>query len=520
MVITGGKMLHKKWIPLASVILIIQAAFEGHAVYRMLYLNMFPAKWMIAVVAAAAGLIMLTAFLMFGGIKKGPDRGQLIRRVIAVILSITLMIGSIFASAMLMQAKDTIRKVTSKDQKVSAMIGVYVMADDPAKTIQDAADYTFAVMQQFDRANTDYALSTLEEQVGNTVKTNEQPSVSDCAAALYNGTTNAMLVNESYAGSLSDLDEYQNFDTDTRLLYEIPISSRSSDGSDVVGSSSAGAEENNRVAQAVTSVTSHPFLVYISGSDTRSEVLTTSRSDVNILMTVNPKTRQILLINTPRDYYVPNPAGGGAKDKLTHCGLYGIDCSIQSLEQLYSTNINYYVQLNFTGFKSLIDGIGGITINSPQDFTARGCSFKAGPNEVNGDQALVFARERYSFTSGDNQRGEDQMEVIRAVIEKVTSGTTALEHYSEILNSLQNMMITSIGEDEIASLVKMQLSDPSKWDVQHYAVTGTGGKSKTYSMPNQKAYVMYPDQTTVDRASLLLSKMRSEKTLTDADLSQ
>lgn len=505
----------KQWIPLATAILIIQAAVEGHAVFRMIRLGMLPAGWLTALVAVAAGLLLLTAFLMFGGMKKGPGRGRRIRRVVAVVLSIVMMIGSILVSVMAIQMNDTVRKVTKKDQAVSSMIGVYVKADDPAKTVQDAADYTFAIMREFDRANTDQAVASLAGVLGSDPKTSEFESAADCAAALYGNSVKAILINESYAGTLTDIDEYQNFDTDTRLLYEIPV--RSGTGADENGAEDTSSD--SPAAQAVSDLTGQPFLLYISGSDTRSAVLTTSRSDVNILMAVNPKTRQVLLVNTPRDYYVPNPSGGGVEDKLTHCGLYGIDCSIKALDQLYSTDINYYVQLNFTGFQSLIDGIGGITVNAPQDFTARGFSFKEGPNEVNGEQALVFARERYAFASGDNQRGQDQMEVIRAVIEKAASGTTMLTHYSDILNSLQNMMVTSIRADEIESFVKMQLSDPSGWDVRRFAVTGTGGKSTTYSMPNQKAYVMYPDQASVGHASQLLTKILSGERLTDEDVS-
>jgi LCP family protein required for cell wall assembly len=510
-------LCRKKWIPLAAVLLVIQAALEGHAVFRIARLNMLPALWLVIGIGAAALLLLLTAVLMFAGIKKGPDKGRRVRRVIAVILSLVLMIGSIFVSALAMDTKKTVGKITNRDVKMSAMIGVYVMKDDDAHTIQDAQTYTFGLMQDFDRANTDQAVKSLEKMFAAPLQISEQESAADCAAALYDGTAQALLINESFTSLVDEIEEYKDFETDTRLLYEIPISSASSDE----GASADAALQSSDGANAVSNVTTQPFLVYISGSDTRSELLSTSRSDVNILMAVNPATRQILLLNTPRDYYIPNPAGGGVEDKLTHCGLYGIDCSIEALESLYSTDVNYYVQLNFTGFKALIDGIGGITINSPQDFTSSQTTayqFKKGLNQVNGDQALAFARERYSFAAGDNQRGQDQMEVIRAVIEKVTSGTTALEHYTEILNSLQNMMMTSVSSSEIESFVKLQLSKPGSWDVKRFAVTGTGGKATTYSMPRQKAYVMYPDQAMVDQAAALLQKVMDGQMISDADV--
>ena len=159
-----------------------------------------------------------------------------------------------------------------------------------------------------------------------------------------------------------------------------------------------------------------PFILYISGSDTRSKVLDISRSDVNILMAVNPQAKQVLLLNTPRDYYVKNPAGSGAYDKLTHLGIYGLDCSMKGLGNLYGVDVDYYAQINFTGFETLIDAIGGITVNSDEAFSAGGYDFVEGPNEMNGAKALAFARDRHHQASGDNARGKHQMMVIEAMI--------------------------------------------------------------------------------------------------------
>ena len=269
----------------------------------------------------------------------------------------------------------------------------------------------------------------------------------------------------------------------------------------------------------MSDVTEQSFVVYISGSDTRSAILDTSRSDVNILMVVNPKTRQILLLNTPRDYYVENPAGNWAYDKLTHCGIYGIDCSEKALENLYSVKINYYAQINFTGFETLIDAIGGVTVDSPKAFEAGGYSFTEGENTLNGKQALAFARERHAFAGGDNVRGQNQMRVIKAVISKITSdGGTVLLHYGEILDSLSGMFVTDMNSDDISALVKMQLNDMSSWNVESYAVTGTGGMDTTYSMPGYSVYVMYQNPDMVAKATGLIDKVESGVILTDGDV--
>ncbi|MGI6118358.1 MAG: LCP family protein [Bilifractor sp.] len=512
---------HKKWIPIAVVVLFIQAVLEGFALFQVIRMNILPIKYLVIVFAVAAVLLLVTAVLLFSGLKHGPSRKRRARRVIAVILAVVVGAGSGYVSWMVSRLGTSVDKVTSDEDTLSAVIGVYVMKDDPAETLTDAKDYTFGIMSEFDQENTKNGLSQLNSEIGKDVETSEFSSVTESAQALYDDQVDAILINEAYASALEDIEGFENFGSETRLLAEFSVFSSEDSDNDASVSSGSGSQEQSskeNAANGVSDIVSKPFVVYISGSDTRSEILKTSRSDVNILMAVNPTTKQILLLNTPRDYYVDNPAGGGAKDKLTHCGLYGVDCSIQALENLYSTDVNYYLQINFTGFENLIDSIGGITVTVPEDFSAGGFSFHKGEQQVNGEEALAFARERHSFASGDRQRGKNQMEVIRAVIEKITSGTTVLTNYSQILNSLQDMMVTNISSDEIAGLVKMQLGDNAKWSVSRYAVDGSGASKTTYSMPSVRAYVMIPDQETVDRGSALLKKIMNGETISEADV--
>jgi LCP family protein required for cell wall assembly len=273
--------------------------------------------------------------------------------------------------------------------------------------------------------------------------------------------------------------------------------------------------------EPVKDITNDPFVFYLSGSDTRSALLTRSNSDVNILVVVNPKTKQVLLLNTPRDYYIPNPAGNGALDKLTHCGVYGTSCSVQALSDLYHVTINYCAQINFSGFEKLIDAIGGVTVDSDYAFTTRHghYSISKGPNHLNGSEALGFVRERYSFGSGDNQRGRNQMKVLTAVIKKLSAGTVVM-HYGQILDSLQGMFTTSISGDQIAELVKMQLDDGADWNVKSYAVTGNGGSEITYSIPRMRVYVMFQDKELVDRGINLIDRVINGEILTDADVAK
>ena len=255
------------------------------------------------------------------------------------------------------------------------------------------------------------------------------------------------------------------------------------------------------------------FSVYISGIDVFGAIETNSRSDVNIIAVVNPTSHQILLITTPRDYYVPLTIYGGVRDKLTHAGIYGVDVSRGTLENLYNTEIPYYLRMNFSGFINIIDALGGVDVYSPESFTGlHGGTYQEGYNHLNGEEALSFARERYSFASGDRQRGKNQMEVIRAMIDKCQTSSLLL-NYQEVMQSLAGSFQTNLEQDRIAQLVSAQIFEKSEWNVVTYSVDGTGSSRTTYSMPNQRAYVMIPNESTVDHAKELLRQVKDGETL-------
>lgn len=267
-------------------------------------------------------------------------------------------------------------------------------------------------------------------------------------------------------------------------------------------------------------ITEDPFLVYISGTDTRGSGLDNLRNDVNIMAAVNPKTKQVLLINTPRDYYVEiSISKSGQRDKLTHCGIYGIDCSIDTLESLYDQDITYYTQINFKGFKRLVDAVGGVEVYSSKSFYTTEGNYKIhkGMNLLDGEKALAYVRDRFSYSDGEAARARNQMDVIKAIIKKMSSGVL-LTKYADILDSMGKYFSCSLTEKEISSLVKMQLSDMAEWEVKSFAVTGTGSKQYTYSMPRQKAYVMIPDEGSVEYAHILIDKIFAGEELSEEDL--
>ena len=246
------------------------------------------------------------------------------------------------------------------------------------------------------------------------------------------------------------------------------------------------------------------FTVYISGIDTYGSVNTRSRSDVNILAVVNTTTGKIQLINTPRDYYVPLPISNGSRDKLTHAGIYGIEVSEGTIADLYGIQIDYYLRMNFTSFIKIVDELGGIDVNSEYDFSVGGFHYNKGINHLNGEQALGFARERHSFNTGDVQRGKDQMEVIKGVIQKLSS-KEMLTNFDSILAAISDSIQTDMPTDTMYSLVRYQLENNLTWSVDSYTVTGYDASNTTFSMPGFYAYVMVPNEDTVNEAKQLIA---------------
>ena len=278
------------------------------------------------------------------------------------------------------------------------------------------------------------------------------------------------------------------------------------------GLSALGSMTNGLLTGAeANKITKEPFVVYLSGVDTRGELTEKARSDVNILAVVNPTTKQVALINTPRDYYV-DLAGTSSKDKLTHAGLYGVETSMATLGNLYGINVDHYIRINFAGFMSIVDALGGVDVYSDQAFTSVGSpgyydptTFVEGWNHLDGKAALAFARERHAFASGDVQRGINQMKVIDAMLNKIKS-PALLMGFSKIMDAAADCFVTDFSQDQISALVRMQLSDFADWDIQSYTVTGSSGTStQCYSAKGQKLYVMKPDESAVSKAKEMIA---------------
>ncbi len=463
----------------------------------VLTINMLPGEYVAVLLLALIAVALYVALFMFIKVKLGIAQW---RRIVSAILAFAIACGCLVVTKLGWDAYSFVNNVTG-DVSNTRNTYVLVMNENPAKSLEDTKNYTYGAVESYDVEHTQQMLTIVKEKTDDSIQLTYFMQASVMVDALYAGDVDALIMNGASISLLVENNSYGDLLSRVRLLYTLTVEN----------------EEKEEVDK--TDVTKAPFVLYISGSDTRSKKLVVSRSDVNILAVVNPKTKQILLINTPRDYYVPNPAGKGKLDKLTHCGNYGVDCSAKAMGALYGTEVNYYAKINFTGFEALIDAIGGVTVVSDQSFRAvTGDYFQKGENTLNGQQALAFARERYNVSGGDNTRGKNQMKVIKAVVDKLSGSTTLITKYTDILKSLEGMFEISLTSDQISALVKMQLKDMSGWDVQSFAVTGTGAYGETYSAPGQELYVMHPNEDTVNFAKGLIQKVLDGEKLTSEDV--
>ena len=503
---------------ICAVIFVLQLVAEALTLTSILRLDMLPGKYTVPVVALFVLGLVLTGLLMFLPANKS---GGNLRRIFACLLAVLIGVLCAFAYTVVDQIHDTMQQITDtpNTEQTGPTRQVFVLVDDPAQTLQDAKDYTFGIVENYDVENTQGAIASIEQILGKTISTKTHETVYEMVDALYSGQCRAIILNGGYVSILDDNEQYADFLEKARILCDVEIVKLSTPEPTEPPTEPVPEQTTEPIAPTEPrTVTNSPFIMYISGSDTRSSKLTVGNSDVNILVVVNPNTKQVLLVNTPRDYYIPNPAGDGALDKLTHCGIYGIDCSIQALEDLYGIQVDYYSQINFTGFETLVNAVGGVTVYSNTSFTSQGVTIYRGENYLDGKAALVFARERYQMPGGDNGRGQNQMKVIKAIITKATTGTTIITNYADILNSLQGMFVTSMEMSEISQLVKMQLDDMAMWDVQSFAVTGNNGREITYSIPGLYASVMYQDEGYIAHASELINRVMADEKLTAEDV--
>ncbi len=447
----------------------------------ILKLNLLPG-WVITIFTIAE--IVFTLAMVIGLVKRHKTyKLTIISLIIILFVSGIYIYVTNYALATISFLGDVFKEAKETDEYY-----LIVRKDSSYAKIEDIKDKNVHFFQVVDDVK-----SEVTKKVRITLV--NQENLLDLGNKLLDKNVDVILTSATQYSMLGD--EIKNFRESTKILYTIKHEVQTNTKAEETGSK--------------YSVKSGKFNVYISGIDTSGSISNVARSDANILMTINTDTHEALLTSIPRDYYVTLHSYG-AKDKLTHSGIYGINETVKTVEDLLDTDINYYVRVNFTTVIKLVDKLGGIDVYSDYSFTTSDklYTFKKGYNHMNGEEALRFSRERYAFAGGDNQRVKNQQHVIEAVMKKVLNSTTLLTKYTDILDSLKGSFQTNIAQDDISKLVKDQINNMSSWTIKSNSLTGTGASSSTYSMGSTKLYVMVPNSTSVTSAKEKIDEVLGE----------
>ena len=443
--------------------------------------NILPLKFFLPIILLLIGNAIITSRLI---VKKKTKSKIKIPITIISILEIFALAVIIMYIYKTFNFLDNIKEKGYHTENYSVIV-----LKDKYKEINELEAKTLSYYKQ-ENQSVEQALEKINEII--TPIKDESDNYQQMVEKLYNEETDAILIEESHRNIIEEKNE--DFKEKTEVIYKIEIKT-----------------ETENIAKNVN-VNKEAFNIYISGIDTYGNIDSVSRSDVNIVATINPKTHQILLTSIPRDYYV-DLADTGSKDKLTHAGIYGIDKSIKTIENLLDTEINYYVKVNFSSVQNIIDALGGVEVYSEYSFTGyEGTIFEQGFNKVNGFQALDFARTRKTVPGGDRTRGLNQQALISAMIEKACS-KEILTKYTSLLNSLEGSFQTNMETEEITALIKNQINEMAKWNITSIGLDGYDGSGYTYSYSWEPLYVMIPYEDSVTEAQEKIKEVINNQTL-------
>ena len=465
-----------------SIIILAEAISAGILLFLISRVNVLATWQNVALGMLFLGLLALTSFKLIR--KKTRKAPRIIFGILSIILTIIYILGANYLNKTIGFLQNITTTLDYETQEYS----VLVLKNSEFEEIDDLKDKTIGFQQN--NPNLELAQKGLTETIS--YKAKEESDLANLLVDLEDNNVSGIVLASTYLETLKE--NQKDFYDSAKVIYTYEIKYPKSDDA------------------TKANITKEPFIIYISGSDSRGKLSNADRSDVNMLAVVNPNTNKILLVSVPRDYYVQLHGTTGNKDKLTHAGIYGIDMSKNTMQDIFGVTINYTAKIGFTGVEKVVDALGGVDVNSDTRFTAwtdRSCHFEKGIQHVNGQCALAYARERYAYTTGDRHRVKNQQEVLGAIIKKATQ-PQYLIHYTDILASLESSFVTSLSYDEITSFAKLQLNTMKGWQIESISVDGTGAMLPTYSMGSQPLSVMIPNQETIDAAKAKINETISK----------
>ena len=466
-----------------SIMLVVSTLY---LLYEFINVNLLPTK-ILFLVTIVFVLLDAIFILLLCHYTKG-----MVSKIICILITLVLISGSSLGGYYISKTGSLLSSITNVTKHAKNTVSVVVKQSSDIKNKSQLNGVSIGTLRNIGTQGSKKVLKELSND-GIVLKQKEYDSLSALLGAFYNGEVESIIINESSRSQILDMESYADFDNNTRVVYQTSYK-----------------VENTDKAKSVTDITSKPFNVLISGSDTRGGFDENGRSDVIMVATVNPKTSTILLTSVPRDFYVTTACDAGdgcmqgALDKITHTGIHGTNTTKRTVEQLLGIEINYTFKVGFDAVTELVDAVGGVDVTVAPGYAVDhfacmyNLSVHEGVNHLNGEQALAFARERYAYSEGDRQRTKNQQLVLMGIVDKVTS-PAIVTNYASIMDAMANTFSTTMSNEEISDLIKYQINNNPKWKMEQYMVNGTGDTLMCAEL-GDAASVMVPDQSTVKMA--------------------
>lgn len=477
---------------LLSVVLVISSFY---LLYQVIRLNVLPSKFLFPL---TIGVVVLDAIFILLLIYFSKN---VVSKIVCIVLTLFICVATCMGGYYISKTQNVLSNITNVAKHAKNTVSVIVKESSSIKNKSQLNGVSVGSLR-LNEQGSNKVLKELSSE-GIVLNQTEYDSMTALLEAFYNGEVDSIIINESSRSQILDMEAYSNFDSNTRVVYQTSYKVK-----------------NNDSATSVSDITSKPFNVLISGSDTRGGFDENGRSDVIMVATVNPKTHTILLTSVPRDFYVTTACDAGdgcmqgALDKITHTGIHGTNTTKRTVEQLLGIEINYTFKVGFDTVTELVDVLGGVDVYVEPGYATTTSEFSVheGVNHLNAQQALAFARERYSYTEGDRQRTKNQQQVLMGIVKEVTK-PSVITNYAAIMDTMANTFSTTMSNEEITDLIKYQLNNNPTWKMEQYMVDGTGDTLMCAEL-GDAASVMVPDQSTVkmakDKINAVLAGKSSE----------
>ena len=471
-------MKNKVWNIGRIIIILLNSISIIYLIKVVNQLNMIPNKYFYTGILIFIILNVISILLLLSK--------KFIMKVIGIVLSLIIITTSIVGIRYSDKVDNLITKAFNNNKEEITGYGVIVLKNNNYNELNDLSGKTMGYLT----INGNNYLDLIDDKINS--KMINYDDVYNLYEDLINKKIESFVIDKAYLDLLED--EYNDIDEHIKVIYTYEVKNE--------------LKNDNKINSLNT------INIFISGSDARTDkIAERSRSDVNMIMTINPKTHTILLTSIPRDYYVQLHGRTGLKDKLTHAGIYGVNMSKDTVADLFDIKIDYSIKVGFKSVEEIVDLIGGVDIYSDITFNSfhiKGWVVPQGMNHMNGKQALAYSRERYAYVDGDIHRVQNQQQVLEAIIEKIFKDRSLLKKYDEVLESFSDFYRTDIPEDYIKMIVKDQLENMSNWTIERQYVIGSGAMLETYSMPGRNLWVMIPNEESMNNAKTKLNDIYNE----------